>query len=604
MNFLKILIAILSVSFFLRAGDINSTLVDANQTVYKNLLKKISKRNNKNDDILLQKILLEKLVNININTAKKLPIINMPENYREYEVLFDKFIQNAINNDILANKIKRTKQKIKTLKKEIRDSKDNDISLFTLQLQNTFYSKTNILHKKEMSILEKNSHYISSILNKSLENIKFNQKVSDKNIKSYILGSNKLKNKISELQMEKERLILLDSSDKKINRINSIISTKSKEYNELIKKTVIVLFLKFSYELEKKDKKALETRKQILKFVQILKYSDSINQEISTLLNTMAKHYLGTLNVITNSTIYGFKNILNSFWSIVTKSLFEINGSPISILKIIMSIFIFIVGFFIGQFYKTNIKKITQNISSINMTTRNVFSNLGYYVIVFLAFVFALKVLGINLSSLGIVAGALSVGIGFGLQNIVLNLISGIILMFERSIKIGDYIELSNDLRGHVTDINMRSTTINTNSNIDVIVPNENFIKNNVINWTMNDKIRRFQIPFGVAYGTKPQLVVDVIKDAVKKSGFKDIVDIPSKHARVIMSGMGSSSVDFELFVWIKGSETLYPKRTTSRFLILVYDALYANDIEIPFPQQDLHIRSVDESVNFQISSK
>jgi len=313
---------------------------------------------------------------------------------------------------------------------------------------------------------------------------------------------------------------------------------------------------------------------------------------------------LGTLNVITSSTIQEAQNIVVSFWHLVTQPLFEINSSPISIMKIIISILIFVLGFYVGGFYKVNIKKVTQNISSINSTTRTIFSNLGYYLIIVIAFILALNVLGINLSSIGLVAGALSVGIGFGLQNIVSNFISGIILMFEKSIKIGDYIELSEDLKGHVTGINMRATTINTNSNIDVIVPNQNFIQNNVINWTMNDEIRRFQIPFGVAYGTKLQTVVDVIKDAVKKSGFKDVLDTPRRHTRVIMVGMGSSSVDFQLFVWIKGLETLYPKRTTSRFLVLVYDALYANGIEIPFPQQDLHIKSIDESVNFQISSK
>ncbi len=604
MKFLKILIIILFVPFFIYAGDINSTLIDANQTVYKNLLKKISKKNSKNDDLLLQKILLEKLVSINTNIAKKLPIVPSPKNSEEYKILFDKFIHNAINNGILANKIKQTREKIRTLEEEIKSSKNNDISLFTLQLQDTFYNKTSLLYKKEMNILTKSINSISYILNKSVKNIKFDKKVFNKNIKFFQLNANKLKNEISELQVEKERLLLLDSSSSKIKKINDKIDTRIKEYNEFIRKAVVSNFLKFSNELGKKDKKALKTQKEILKFVHMLKYADTINKQISPLLTTMAKHYLGTINVIANSTMYGFKNILSSFWSIVTKSLFEINGSPISIMKMIISIFIFIIGFFIGGFYKVNIKKITQNISSINKTTRNIFSNLGYYIIIFLAFIFALNVLGINLSSLGLVAGALSVGIGFGLQNIVLNFISGIILMFERSIKIGDYIELSEDLRGRVTDINMRSTTINTNSNIDIIVPNENFIKNNVINWTMNDNIRRFQVPFGVSYGTKPELVEKVIKEALKKSGFTDIVNTPSRFSRIIMTGMGSSSVDFDLFVWIKGPETLYPKRTISRFLILIYNALYENKIEIPFPQQDLHIRSIDKSVKFFIKDE
>ena len=205
--------------------------------------------------------------------------------------------------------------------------------------------------------------------------------------------------------------------------------------------------------------------------------------------------------------------------------------------------------------------------------------------------------LGINLSSIALVAGALSVGIGFGLQNIVSNFVSGLILMFERSIKIGDYIQLDEDLRGHVSDIRMRSTTITTNDNIDVIVPNQDLIQNRVINWTMNDRIRRFKIPFGVAYGTDADKVVEVILEAVETSGFTDIYKDSYRHTRVIMTGMNDSSVDFQLFVWIRGREILYPRRTTSRFLMLIYKTLNVHGIEIPFPQRDLHIRSVDGEI-------
>jgi len=174
--------------------------------------------------------------------------------------------------------------------------------------------------------------------------------------------------------------------------------------------------------------------------------------------------------------------------------------------------------------------------------------------------------------------------------------------MVERSVKIGDYIQLDDNLRGHVVDIKMRSITVNTNSNIDVIVPNQDLIQNRVINWTMNDKIRRFEIPFGVAYGTDPQKVIDVVLKAVKESDFNDIYTTQERHTRVIMTGMGDSSVNFELFVWLVGREILYPKRTTSRFLILIYNALYENGIEIPFPQQDLHIKSIETT--FPVSLK
>ncbi len=396
----------------------------------------------------------------------------------------------------------------------------------------------------------------------------------------------------------------LNNKNNKIKKIDLAVKEKTDSYQKFLQKLTISLFFEFSDALARKDKKAFSIEKKILKIVNKLRFSSAIDSAIDPLLNTMEKHFLGTINVITSSTMHEFQSILTTFWRITTKPYFQINGSPVSIVKLAISIFIFILGFFIGGFYRINIKKVTQNISSINSTTRNIFSNLGYYAIIIIAFILALNVLGINLSSIGLVAGALSVGIGFGLQNIVSNFISGIILMFERSIKIGDYIELSNELRGHVTGIHMRSTTINTNSNIDVIVPNQNFIQNNVINWTMNDEIRRFQIPFGVAYGTKPEKVIDVIKEALKKSGFKDIIETPTRHSRIIMVNMGSSSVDFELFVWLKGGEILYPKRTISRFLVLVYNALYENNIEIPFPQQDLHIRSIDENVQFSLKEK
>jgi small-conductance mechanosensitive channel len=170
-------------------------------------------------------------------------------------------------------------------------------------------------------------------------------------------------------------------------------------------------------------------------------------------------------------------------------------------------------------------------------------------------------------------------------------------------VKIGDYIQLDENLRGHVTDIKMRSITVNTNSNIDVIIPNQDLIQNRVINWTMNDKTRRFEIPFGVAYGTDPQKVIDVILKAVEKSNYEDVYVSSERYTRVIMTGMGDSSVDFELFVWVAGHEVLYPKRTTSRFLVLIYNTLYENGIEIPFPQQDLHIRSVDGSLPISLQT-
>ncbi len=291
------------------------------------------------------------------------------------------------------------------------------------------------------------------------------------------------------------------------------------------------------------------------------------------------------------------KAFVEILWNAVNAPLFSINDSELSILKILFSLTVIIAGSLVGKYYKKYIQRSASVLRVLNGSNRIIIANLGYYIIILVAFFMSLKILGLNLSSIALIAGALSVGIGFGLQNVVSNFVSGLILMFERSIKIGDYIELSDQLRGHVTDIRMRSTTINTNSNIDVIVPNQDLIQKQVINWTMNDDIRRFDISFSVAYGTDPELVMKVILEAINKSDFEDLYSDHEKQNRVVMTDMGDSGVNFELFVWIKGREILNNKKTTSRFLVLIYKTLYAHNISIPFPQRDLHLRSVEENL-------
>ncbi len=298
-----------------------------------------------------------------------------------------------------------------------------------------------------------------------------------------------------------------------------------------------------------------------------------------------------TLDKAGVSTEYDFYHLLHIIIKTLTEPMFSINNTQISLAKLFIALAVFIFAFILGGFYKVQINKRVSKKANISSSTQTILANMGYYLIIVIAFFIMLNILGINLSSLALVAGALSVGIGFGLQNIVSNFVSGLILMFERSVKVGDFVELSDSLRGRVLDIRMRSTIISTNANINVIVPNQNFIENNVINWTMHDMIKRFEIPFGVAYGTKPQVVVDIIMRAVEDSGVTDLYKDNEKTTRVVMTKMNNSSVDFELFVWIKGDNILRPKRTISRFLILIYDTLYENGIEIPFPQMDIHMK-------------
>ncbi len=270
----------------------------------------------------------------------------------------------------------------------------------------------------------------------------------------------------------------------------------------------------------------------------------------------------------------------------------SMDKSIITILGIIKFVAVFAIGFSLGGFYKGRISK-SHYFQKINISSRTLLSNMGYYLIIALTVLVSLGVLGIDLTSLTIVAGALSIGVGFGLQNIVSNFISGIILIFEKSIRVGDYIEISNEFRGRVSDIRMRSVSVLTNDGVEVIVPNQNFIQSNVINWTLSDDRRRLHIPFGVAYGTDADEVRRVVLHALESSDLVYVRDDPDKNPAVWMVDMGPSSVNYELLVWIYGQSTVMPSTAKSDFLVLIYKTLNANHIPIPFPQMDLHIKDV-----------
>lgn len=220
----------------------------------------------------------------------------------------------------------------------------------------------------------------------------------------------------------------------------------------------------------------------------------------------------------------------------------------------------------------------------------NTVSMLVNYGILAIGFFFAISVAGIDLSRFAIVAGALGVGIGFGLQNVVNNFVSGLILMFERPIQVGDTIEVG-ALIGHVLRIGFRSSTVRTYDGAEVIVPNGNLISSEVVNWTLSDRTRRLDVPVGVAYGSDPQKVLDVLTAAAH--AHKEVLPYPAPS--IIFKGFGESSLDFSVRVWIKDFEEFY--RVSSELAVLIYEALNQAGFEIPFPQRDLHLRSVSPGI-------
>ena len=215
------------------------------------------------------------------------------------------------------------------------------------------------------------------------------------------------------------------------------------------------------------------------------------------------------------------------------------------------------------------------------------------YLLMAIGFYIAFQIAGFDLSSLAIVAASLGVGVGFGLQNIINNFVSGIIILAERPISIGDRIDVAG-VAGRVTKIQLRSTTVVTNDNITMIVPNADFISNTVTNWSHGDPKVRIRVPVGVAYGTNLKLLQNLLLEAAVEHP-KALRD-PSP--LVIFTEFGDNSLNFELAVWTE-EMTATPIHFTSQMNFIIEKKLRDNDIEIPFPQRDLHVRSgLPQSLN------
>lgn len=215
----------------------------------------------------------------------------------------------------------------------------------------------------------------------------------------------------------------------------------------------------------------------------------------------------------------------------------------------------------------------------------NTILTVSQYVLVSMGLLVGLAALGINLSSLAIIGAGLSVGIGFGLQELVGNFISGILLLFEQSIRPGDVIHI-NDTVGRVERLRIRSTTIRTLDNVEIIVPNQTLLTNAVTTYTHSDRNVRMWVPVGVSYDAEPQQVREILLAAASRHGLVKKDPKPT----VQFTGFGDSSIDFELAVWLENAQAMRQVRSDLRFII--WEQLKKHNIEIPFPQRDLHLRS------------
>lgn len=258
--------------------------------------------------------------------------------------------------------------------------------------------------------------------------------------------------------------------------------------------------------------------------------------------------------------------------------------------QVLTFVVVLLVTYIIARIIRNIFYRLTHKDSSMTVAHLYIIGRFAQYSIYVVGFVLAVSVLGIDMSKLALMASALGVGIGLGLQGIVNNFVSGLAILLERSLKVGDFIELDSGLTGEVIEIHMRATLIRTNDNVDILIPNAELTNGKVINWTLEESVRRFRIPLGVAYGSDKELVKKAVLEAANSVSYT--IKTPGREPIVWMSGFGDSSLNFVLGVWVTAEQVKRPTALTSDYLWAIDDHLRKYKIEIPFPQRDLHIRS------------
>ena len=539
--------------------------------------------------LLLKKLLI--LIKQDKNTSLK--NINQIESSEEYIKKIKEYIK--INVDYSAKKYEFdvTSKKIEILEEQLAKlTNKNETPTINSQLLYAFYTLKN---RQNKLIVEEYVQYLKDFKKTFLDSLDSLKIISTSNLDSQKI---KIENSYDLILKDERKLLLsldkanISENQTKIDTLNNELSLLKIEKNKIIDSLVLLKIEELLPSLQNKKSIYFDFAKNLQLFIQ---ENEANYESLLELFKYLSREYIGVTKTTFADTKQSFFDVLKYGWNEINRPVIPI-GDGVSILAVVKFFLIFIIGFTIAIFYKRKISNGNGYLKNSSPATKTMLANLGYYFLVVLTFIFALNSVGIDLSSLTILVGALSVGIGFGLQNIVSNFISGIILIFEKSIQVGNIIEVSDQFRGRVTQINMRSSVINTFDNIDVIIPNSTLMQSNVINLTFSDDIRRLHIPFGVAYGTDCDLVIKIILDALQETSLVYIKDEESRQAKVWMTGMGASSVDFKLLVWVNANTNRFGLDSSgmSDFLIFIYKTLQKNNIEIPFPQMDIHIKKED----------
>ncbi|WP_293676370.1 mechanosensitive ion channel domain-containing protein [uncultured Phenylobacterium sp.] len=271
--------------------------------------------------------------------------------------------------------------------------------------------------------------------------------------------------------------------------------------------------------------------------------------------------------------------------------LFAIGRTPVTVGGVAAGLLIILGGSLAGKLAGLAIGRLRRR-ARYGATALYIVQKLVTYGLVIVAVVAGLSTIGLNLSSLAVFAGAIGVGVGLGLQGIVKEFVSGLVLIFDRVLNVGDYVELEDGKRGLVQEVGPRAVRIRTNDNVELIVPNSKFIEGPVVNWTLHGRSRRIHVPFNVAYGSDREKVRDAVLAAARSVPFT-LPETDAYKSQVWLVGFGESGLKFELLVWPTLEAVKRPAAMHAAYTWAIADALESAGVEVPFPQMDVRLRSL-----------
>ena len=308
----------------------------------------------------------------------------------------------------------------------------------------------------------------------------------------------------------------------------------------------------------------------------------------------LAKHLLHNQTIIAMlkwvglpvAVLYGL-GMLNDVTQYLDSISFNVGNIKLSVYTILRTFVFGVILFWLGRLSNQTGTRVIRTQQALDPGAREVMAKLFEISVFVVIFLLLLNVMGIDLTALAVFGGALGVGLGFGLQQIASNFISGIIILLDRSLTIGDYIQLEDGRAGMLRELSMRSATLETYDGKDIMVPNEKFITTSFTNWTHNNKLQRYPINFQVAYKTDIEKMIPIVRDVV--ASHPQVISGDDKPIELRpdaeIAGFGESGIDILVEFWMEGVDD-GENRVGADLLMMIWSALKQHDIEIPFPQR------------------